>query len=270
MVLGPLKAYAAARETLLTQITNTLMADERFVAAWLTGSFGRNEADTFSDLDLTVIVDDSYGKILCTRLRQAGAGTTNERLALISTFGEPIIIHENHNNAPEEGSFTFVLYSNSALMVDWILLPHSKAQRPPASLLLFDKVGIRMSLPNAQESLEHRIEKASERAAFFWMMVAVTSKYIARQDTIQVLLFIETLQRVLREVERLVSGEAQRYQHGSSARLEITHGNQIKAIRQLCERMLKIMPEVERLGGQVSSSPMSTIEVLLNFKKEQH
>lgn len=270
MVLYSLKAYAAARETLLAQIINALMTDERFVAAWLTGSFGRNEADTFSDIDLTVIVDDAYSKILCTRLQQAGASTTNERLALVSTFGEPIIIHENHNNAPEEGSFTFVLYSNSALMVDWILVPHSKAQRPPESLLLFDKVGIQMTLPNAQESLGHCIEKASERVAFFWMMVAVTAKYIARQDTIQVLFFIETLHRVLREVERLLSGEAKRYQHEPLARLETTHKIQIKAIRQLCKRMLKIMPEIEKLGGHVPSSPMSTIEVLLNFKKEKH
>jgi hypothetical protein len=35
--------YVQARESLLTHITETLKHDERFVAAWLAGSFGRGE-----------------------------------------------------------------------------------------------------------------------------------------------------------------------------------------------------------------------------------
>ena len=43
-------AYKAAREELLTQLVTTLQADERFVAAWLAGSFGRGEQSWHSDL----------------------------------------------------------------------------------------------------------------------------------------------------------------------------------------------------------------------------
>lgn len=48
--------YAAARDRLLVQIVETLSADPRFTAAWLTGSFGRGTGDDVSDLDLNVVV----------------------------------------------------------------------------------------------------------------------------------------------------------------------------------------------------------------------
>ena len=40
-----LQIYRASRDALLAEIIQTLSTDERFVAAWLAGSFGRNGAD---------------------------------------------------------------------------------------------------------------------------------------------------------------------------------------------------------------------------------
>src|SRR5689334_4296187 len=137
-----LREYQANRDNLLARIVGTLGADKTFVAAWLTGSFSRNEADAVSDLDLNIVVDDEHSERLCARPRLVSAGTTDDRLKIISGFGQPAVIHENHNNAPDGGSFTFVLYSGSALMVDWIFIPQAKALRPAQSMLLFDKVGI--------------------------------------------------------------------------------------------------------------------------------
>ncbi len=120
-----MNTYQISRDSLLAEIVTALSNDERFVAAWLTGSLGRDDADALSDLDLNVVAATRHAETLCDRPQQVSAGTTAQRLALISRFGQPAVIHENHHNAPMGGTFTFVLYRDSALMVDWILIPES-------------------------------------------------------------------------------------------------------------------------------------------------
>lgn len=262
-----LQAYSASREALLAEIAQTLSGDERFVAAWLTGSLGRNEADAVSDLDLSVVVADAFSETLCACPEQVAAQTTPERLALFSHFSQPVVIHENNNNAPDGGSFTFVMYE-SGVMVDWVLIPAAKAQRLSQSRLLFEKVNIPLGAAPEPESLAERAKQASEMTAFFWMMTAVTVKYMIRGDAVFVAIWLEELHRMVGHVGRLVAGSPWTYQRGSISRLEPTRAGQEKAIRQLCDRMLHLMPEVAKLGGYVHSSPMTGIEVLLNLKSD--
>src|SRR5512134_2357752 len=106
-----LKTYLRSRNVLITSLVTELSNDERIVAAWLTGSYGRNEADAVSDLDLTAVVAEPHHTMLCARQEQVSHTTAAERLELFRRFGEPAIIHENNHNAPENGTFTFVLYS---------------------------------------------------------------------------------------------------------------------------------------------------------------
>jgi len=262
---NPLKAYSAARETLLTEIIETLSGDDRFVAAWLTGSVGRNDADAVSDLDLTVVVSDQSSETLCARPWQTSAQTTKERLELIGKFDQPAVIHENNYNAPEGGTFTFALYAKSALMIDWILVPRAKAQCPSQAQVLFDKVGIPASPLPEPESLEQRTKNASDTIAFFWMMTAITAKHIVRGDGVFVQCWLEELNRMVHEVERLTKGEAWHYRRGSLTTMAVTREDQIGVIYQLGERILNLMPEVAKMGGYVSSSPMPTIETLLKL-----
>jgi hypothetical protein len=260
--------YAAARESLLAEILTFLTNDGRFVAAWLTGSLGRGEEDAVSDLDLNVVVADSYAEKLCARPWQVGTGTTDERLALVSRFGRPTVIHENHHNAPEGGSFTFILYAETALMVDWILVPQAQAKRPQESRLLFDKAGIATQSLAAPESLEQRMERASERVTFFWMMAAVAVKYLVRQDQVRFHIILDCLHGLVRSVKRLVTGEVSRYQRGSLVGLATTQGEQVGRVRRICGQMLDLMSEVENLGGSVPSSPMLAIETLLGLAEQ--
>jgi hypothetical protein len=265
MTNDPFTTYFQNRERLLADITQALTADERFVAAWLTGSFGRDEADAISDLDLTVIVADPHSEHFCARPWQTGARTTPERWALFSQFGQPVVIHENHHNAPEGGAFTFVLYGPSALMIDWVLLPHARAQCPSTSRLLFDKVGVPHRPPSEPESLPQRQEKVSERMAFFWMMAAVTAKYAIRRDCLFVQCWLDNLQGIIGEVERLMAGRAPTYQRGSRTTFEATHEGQLQALRRLCERMLELMSEATKMGWAVPASPMSTLKILFTL-----
>src|SRR5688572_20238766 len=129
-----LESYRQSREVLLTSIVTELSSDERCVAVWLAGSYARNDADEVSDLDIRVVIAEPYSETLCERREQVSHTTTSERLAFFSRFGQPALIHENNNNAPEGGTFTFVLYSDSALMVDWTLMLQRNAERPFQSL----------------------------------------------------------------------------------------------------------------------------------------
>src|SRR5258707_3044976 len=139
-----LSLYQERRDALLAEIIAALSNDERFVAGWLTGSFGRNTADSVSDIDINVVVSDIHGSNLCLKLESVSAQTSPERYSLFSQFGTPALIHENNNNAPEGGTMTFVLYAESAIMVDWGLIPQSKAKRPDESQILSDQAGIAM------------------------------------------------------------------------------------------------------------------------------
>jgi hypothetical protein len=257
--------YAASRADLLRRIVAAAEADERFVAGWLTGSFGRGEADAVSDLDLTLVVVDAQRDALCARPWMVGAGTNARRLAFIQQFGEPAVIHENHHNAPEGGSFTFVLYAGTALMVDFVFVPFSNARRSPQAQMLFVKAHVPAASAPPAETLPSRSAAASERVSFFWMMAAVAAKYRARGDAVYFHLLLDSLFQTEAEIARLLSGQPARYRRGSRAPLAATPVEQADALRAVCQRVLAHMPELERLGGHVPPDPMRAIEVLLGL-----
>ena len=107
-----LQAYADRRDAFLLRVVHDLKQDDRFVAAWLAGSFGRGEADLVSDLDLHVVITDDYAQTLLEKPAMVWASSTPERMALIRRYGEPVILHENHWNAICEGTFTYCEYAD--------------------------------------------------------------------------------------------------------------------------------------------------------------
>ena len=169
-----LDIYRERRDALLARIASDLAKEERFAAGWLTGSYAREEADALSDIDICLVVADPHSETLCRRLESSMFQTSAERLYLFSRFGTPALIHENNHNAPEGGTFTFVLYSGSALMVDWTLIPQAKAKRPSQSKLLFDKAGIPFAAPPGPDALDQSQKAVAETWAFFWTMAAIT------------------------------------------------------------------------------------------------
>jgi len=261
--------YIKNRNIFLQTLSEKLGADERFAAAWLTGSFSRQEQDTLSDIDLTLVVFDDQAQTLCARPEMVSAETSKERLDLFSLFGKPAFIHENNHNAPEGGTFTFTAYEQNAIMVDWVLRPLASAERPDGSLLLFEKVKIPVEAPAQPESQAQRAEQASEMMAFFWMMTAVTVKYISRGDDMFVNAWLEELTNMVSGVERRIQGQTWRYQRGSRAKLCITADEQIQAIRQLCEKMEKLKAGLVGLGGYAAEAPLSTIEILIRVAQEK-
>ncbi len=266
---NPLNVYRESRDELLSKIIEVLSKDERLVAAWLTGSFSSNDADAVSDLDLNVVVSTSHSKNLCRRVEQVSSTTIDERLDLFSQFGMPAIIHENNYNAPEGGTFTFTLYAKSHLMVDWTLIPESKAARPSQAHLLFEKRSIPIVTSAEPEDYEQRIKRASERVAFFWMMMAITTKYLIRKDSVFVIHWLEELSRMVPEVEGLIAGKTWEYVRGSRSAFEPTIIGQKQAISRLGEKMESLLPELTKMGGQVLPSPVSEIKALLDLADDE-
>ena len=258
-----LESYRQSRDALLEQIASELSHDERFVAAWLTGSYGRNDADEVSDVDLRLVVAPAYSASLCARQEQVSPRTTSERLALFSRFGKPALIHENNNNAPEGGTFTFVLYAGSALMVDWTLIPQNQAERPFQTLLLFEKQAIPLATAPEPEEPGRAKKIVAEQWAFFWMMAAVTVKYIVRGDVVFVTEWLEQLHRMVQEIERHLRREPWTYSRGSLSRLQSTPEKQVESIRSLCQRMQALASQVEQFTGRAPVAPLGEIETLL-------
>lgn len=260
-----LVSYCEQRDRFLLDIIETLLRDERFVAAWLTGSYSRNDKDSVSDIDISLAVSDKHSEKLCHRLAQVSAQTPSDRYALFSQFGVPALIHENNNNAPEGGTFTFVMYAGSATMVDWILIPRTKATRPYLSSLLFDKVGIPVSPPPEPDDVEQSKKHVAEQWAFFWMMTAITIKYVIRGDEVFVTEWLENLHRLIHEIERRLDRKAWKYTRGSLSKLQPTQEKQIESLRQLCQQMMELKPQISEFTNSELDTPLAEVKTLLSL-----
>lgn len=260
-----LESYRVQRDRFLLNFAESLSRDERFVAGWLTGSISRQEEDSLSDLDLTLVVAEPYSRSLCRRPEQVSAQTSPDRYSLFSQFGTLALIHENNNNAPEGGTFTFVMYEKSAVMVDWVLIPQSKAQRPEQAKLLFDKANIPVAAPPQPESLELRKKAVAEQWAFFWMMAAVTIKYIARRDGVFAAQWIEHLHSMVRDTERMLAGEPWKHHRDSLSQLQNTPEKQIELLKGLCQKMQEFYPKVSEFTGSHPLVPLAEIAMLFSL-----
>ena len=117
-----LQKAAQAREALLARVVQTLEADARVTAAWLSGSHGLGEADEWSDLDLHIVVaDEHFGAF------------ANEHETLFAQVGKPILVlGDLPSDSMPGGRFLLVQYAPYMLEIDWNIGPAHAAQRPAA------------------------------------------------------------------------------------------------------------------------------------------
>jgi hypothetical protein len=243
---------------MLASAIEMLSTDQRFVAAWLSGSFGRGEVDNLSDVDITVVVADGFAERLCCRPYQVSAETTPERLEILQSIGEPAIVLENHYNAPAGGAFTACVYA-SGVTVDWTFVPALNAVRSADTRLLFDTAGIPAAPPPAAITDAERTQRLSEQAAFFWMMIVPMSKARLRGDFVAFQQMLEMLYGVIADVERLLAREPWRYTRHSRAPFAATAAGQQEAVRAICERMNALGPLIVAAGATVPDAPWDAV-----------
>jgi len=261
-----LQAYVARRDAFLQRVLADLQRDDRFVAAWLAGSFGRGEADLISDLDLHLVVTDAYADTILIKPAMVWASTTAERMVLFHRYGEPVILHENHHNAIGEGTFTYCEYAD-LVKVDWTLMAQSKALRPAFARLLFERVAIPQAVAPVAESLAERQEAIAEKVGYFWLMAATGCKYIVRGDAVAVIQQFKMVHDTLDEIERLLQGQPPIWgrEHIEPFHVEALDMPYWAAqVQAMCHQMVAMYPRIEAfVGHAVHPIAIDTIEALL-------
>jgi hypothetical protein len=259
--------YTAARDALLTEITAFLKDDPRFLAAWLAGSFGRGEQTWLSDLDLHVVIAEAYSETLCATPWPAGGRTTPERLALFQHFGTPTIVFEAHSNNSIGGTFTHVVYGESAQNIDWMLIPQHKAYQERPSLMLLDKVGIPEAPEQELLTREQAVEVVSDAVSFFWMIASGAAKEV-EGDLIHFHILLSWLKDSIQKVQYAFERKEPPYKR-NWPEVGYTLVERAAALRQLCDEMEQLSSAVVAFGGTVPTAPRMIVEKRLALFEDQ-
>ena len=167
--LDALEELVRNRDALLKRLVVAFERDVRIVGAWLSGSFGRGEADEWSDLDLHVGVEDGAFDALGTAPGE-----------LFALAGEPLLVQGGFlSDSVPGGKFWLVIY-RGPVEIDWNVGPVGLAAKPAASLTLVEKRPIRSSVPGPASTNAEIAAKAQAQIEFFWAMAPIACKYAGR------------------------------------------------------------------------------------------
>jgi predicted nucleotidyltransferase len=243
--LTQLRAHAAERDALLARLVAQLERDKRVHAAWLFGSMGRGTPDELSDLDLFVVVrDESLDEVIAARYR------------MIAAMGTPLLILEAPQNRPPGGAYNMALYpgANGPHQVDWYWQRQSDAAIPRETRLLFDRVGLRRletSTHFEYQSVPEQtpLEAAVGNVRFFWVMLLITAKYVARSPDEGRMGLLDYAWKAYAEVCDFLGIEP-----GQDPQAEMNpqpRAAKLSILRGLAGSMEKLMPAMQRRAGQM-------------------
>src|SRR5215469_7523883 len=91
---------------------------------------------------------------------------------------------------------------------------------------------------------------------------------LLRRDLVKYHRLLNWLHSSIREVQAALKGEQAPYRGSSYVTFYPTQEEQVAALRQLCDEMEALMPQVTQLGGYVPPSPRSVIEMRLALLSE--
>lgn len=179
-VAAALREHREDRTALLGSLTASLRRDSRVRAAWLWGSFGRDEADDLSDLDPWLIVADEAAAEMGPTLRLYAEQT-----------GSFISGGEAPQNAPPGGGYFGSLHEgrHGLLHMDCYWQPQSFVTPVPEQAVLFDRLKEQydpVGLPPYVARQIPSMDDAGFRGqvegglGFAWLMFSIAAKYLAR------------------------------------------------------------------------------------------
>ncbi|MEX0784342.1 MAG: hypothetical protein WD557_17005 [Dehalococcoidia bacterium] len=193
--------YSAARDRMFAALVERLEADERGVAAWLSGAHGRGEDDEWSDFDFCLAVRD--GEMEAIR---------SDPMPLFALAGEVLLVQANFpSDTIPDGRFWLVVYPGP-VHIDWNVGPASAAVRPRASRLLFEKQPIPIAANPPALPAEEAREHARKALEFFWAMAPIAVKYAGRGWTRRAVQQESLLSQAREQLWRLAHGRTLRSQ----------------------------------------------------------
>lgn len=263
-----LETVGIERDALLKKLTGALQTDGRVEAAWLSGSFGRQEADEWSDLDLHVLVKDDFFQEIVAQPAE-----------VFEYAGKPLLVQwvDGNSWSMPGGRFWLVMYPG-AIDVDWNIGPASQAARPVASLVLFDRFGVPVASEPPPASFEERRVAARSDVTFFWAMVPIAVKYAGRGHTRlavgQTGLLQEAFTRLWRVLYRPEHLKAEPYHQNRrleadlDARLPrfgavITPESALAVIKEFCQEAERLNPALSELGVEVPTELIGEVKGLI-------
>ncbi|MGH2562494.1 MAG: aminoglycoside 6-adenylyltransferase [Thermomicrobiales bacterium] len=255
LYIPSLQRYAHERDALLARIVQALEGDARVRAAWLSGSFGRGEADEWSDFDLHIAVQDEHFSAFL-----------EERPTLYPRVGAPVLVQPEKipSNSMPGGHFQLVLYTGP-VEVDWNIGPTSQARRPAATTLLFERVAIPILTPPPLTPSERQAQ-ANHWLSFFWAMAPIAVKYAGRGESRQAASQIDLLTTAFIALWRLVEqpNGPHPWQPTTNRPLDpdlnarvpilgwtIDPAEALRVIRALCTETERLHPALAALGAAI-------------------
>lgn len=258
---------ADRRDEILALIVDRVCQDERVVAVWLTGSFGRGEDDAWSDLDLHLAIEDHHLE-----------SWWQEREELYCEIAPVVHMQrEKPSNAQEGGHFQLV-YFPGPVEVDWNVGPVSLAVRPPTSRILAARRAIPVAQPRPLDAGERR-ERLQRATDFFWAMTPIAVKYAGRGATTAAVDQIDLLARGMTEAWWLlrdsanVSSPNPRYEPDLNALLPaldpvIDPAQCLDGIVAAMAVMVSLRPELEAEGVCWPAPLVSQAEALVEIARQ--
>lgn len=242
-----LQKLLAQQQFYLQRAVALLEGDDRVLAAWLYGSLGRGTSDEWSDIDLWVVVADSH----IAEIRAA-------RRDYAAQLGEPLLIVDAPQNSPPGGAFLSVLYKGeiASQHVDWTWQAASDASIPPDAKVLLNRGAIpHADPPPSSLSSQERAERARNQAAYFWMMVPVVARYIARRRLWGVVNLLNMLRYTLEEIAELTEQGDISPLHATTSTLPppAQPADQLATLQDMAREMERLMVNVPSLHDVVSA-----------------
>jgi hypothetical protein len=258
---------AAMRDAILARIVDRAATDERVVAAWLTGSFGRGEDDAWSDLDLHLAIEDAHLDAWWLA-----------RESLYREIAPPLFVQQDMPSNAQEGGHFQLVYFPGPVEVDWNVGPVSLAMRPPTSRMLFARRDIPVSQAQPLDAGERR-ERLQHSTDFFWAMAPIAVKYASRGATTDAVHQIDLLSRSLAEVWWLLH-DSVNLSH-PNPRIEpelatilpmldpvIDPARCLDAIVGSMSAMTALRPELEAAGVRWPASLVTQVEAIVEIARD--
>lgn len=170
-----MKRRAEDRGALSAKAVRWLANDPRVEAAYFWGSIGRGEEDSWSDLDLWLLVEPG-----------AYEDFVRDRKAWIAELGKPVLIVESPQNGPAAGNYLMSGYDSPTglLLVDWYWQPIGTAEEPSTARWIFGEEAFRNRRIQEGERLTDwdpdSEQERQNRAHLAYAMVAIQAKHLAR------------------------------------------------------------------------------------------
>ncbi|RIK51708.1 MAG: hypothetical protein DCC57_10565 [Chloroflexi bacterium] len=243
---------------LRNRLETLLHQDSRLSAAWWFGSYARGNSDALSDFDLWLVVDDRH-------LDQLVA----ERHRYITQLDRPAMVLEVWGNAPDPGAYLMANYliEGGLYQVDWYWQAAHQARLPCDGRVIIDRMGLapapelvtidfaRGSQAYGEHRPDERHVRLSFNTVFFWSMVPIVAKKIARRELDVANSMLGRLVPMVNTIAALL--DTPPYEPAAP----ITHENatesalhQIAALRRISAAMQAIEPAIAAAGAEVPNA----------------